>query len=115
VHEAGGVRVREGTRDLLADPGGPLLGQVTEAGDLRGEGFAGHEPHDDPRGVVVLGHVVDRDHAGVVEPGRRAGLAHRDGDEVGVFLRWLRRERDLPDRHVAVEQFVARQTRLMPP
>ena len=56
--------------------------------------------------AVVLDHVIDGDHAGVVQPGRRTRLAHRAGDEVGVLLRRLRRQQDLLDRHYPVKQLI---------
>jgi SAM-dependent methyltransferase len=60
----------------------------------------------EPRRAVMLNHIMDGDHAGVIQPGRRPRLPHRAGDQVGMLMRGLRREQDLLDRHHAVQQLI---------
>jgi hypothetical protein len=91
---------------LLADLGRPLPGQPAETGDLGAERRAGNEPHDDPRCVVVLDHVVDGDHAGVVQPGGGPRLAHRAGEETGPLRGRLGQQQDLLDRHFPFKKLV---------
>ena len=68
------------------------------------------ELHDDPRAAVFLGDVVDGDHAAVRQPRGGPRLAQRP--LVGVAAARPRRSEaemhDLLDRHVTVEELVAR-------
>ena len=54
----------------------------------------------------MLDHVMDGDHAGVVQPGRRPRFPHRAGNQVGMLVQRLRRQQDLLDRHHAVQQLI---------
>ena len=74
VHDPGGVRVAQRVRDLPADVGHALPGQALVLADLGAQGRAGDEFHYDPGRAVVFDHVVDRDDAGMGQPGRRPGL-----------------------------------------
>ena len=63
--------------------------------------------HDDPRGALVLDHVMDGDHAGVVQPGRRPCLPRRPRDQVGPLGVWqAHREQHFLDRDIPVKHLV---------
>ena len=106
VHDPGGVGVRQGAGDLLADPGRALPGQVAEPGDLRAQRRARDQPHDDPGRVVLLGHVVDRDDGGVIWRRAGPGRPGHGGQQDGPLGGRPRREQYLLDRHRAVEGLV---------
>ena len=74
MHDPGGVRVPQRVRDLLADVGYALPGQALVPADLGTQGRARDELHHDPGCAVVFHHVVDRDDAGMGQPGRHPGL-----------------------------------------
>jgi len=54
----------------------------------------------------MLYHVMDRDHARMVEPGRGPRLPHRPRQQLGALLRCLRWQGDLLDRHHPVQKLV---------
>src|SRR6202000_3447550 len=84
VRDPGVLRVAEGVSDLLADPRDPAPWQPAALGEFRAERRARDETHDDPRRVLMLDHVEDRDHAGVIQPGGRPGRPGHGGPGDGA-------------------------------
>jgi hypothetical protein len=74
VDDAVGMRVGEGIADLHGQPEGTLEGNGAPI-DQRGQRRARHEFHGDEVDVRVVADVVDDGNAGVLERGRRTGLA----------------------------------------
>jgi len=71
-------------------------------GQLRGA------PHDDPRPVVVLDHIVHGDHGRVAQPGRRPGLAQAArARQAPLGVREPDREDHFLDRDVTVQDLIA--------
>lgn len=86
MHDPRRVRDRQGLGDLLADVRDLLPGQPPVPVDPRTQRDAGDELHHDPGRAFVLHHVVDSDHAGMVEPGGGTRLAHGAREQFGVLL-----------------------------
>jgi hypothetical protein len=74
VHDPGGVRVAQRLCDLPANVGHARPGQARVPADLRAQGGAGDEFHNDPGRAVVFDHVVDRDDARMGQPRCRPRL-----------------------------------------
>jgi hypothetical protein len=107
VYDARSVGVGKGVSDLLADLCHPLPGQSALPGDLGAERQTGDQSHDDPRHAILLDHVINRDHPGMVQPGHGPRLTHRAGHHVSAGgVRQALRQQHLLDRHLAVEHLV---------
>jgi hypothetical protein len=107
VDDPGSVRVRQRVGDLLADLRYPLPGNASRRRDLRAQRRAVDELHHDPRDAAVLHDVVDRDHAGMGQPGRRSCLLGSPRSQFGPLrLRDLRRKQNLLDRYLPVKHKV---------
>jgi hypothetical protein len=75
MKNSGPVRGLESTRQLVTDLGHPHQRQGTLVADHFGEGRCLHQLHHDEHAALILDHVVQGDHAGVIEPGRCPRLA----------------------------------------
>ena len=106
VHDSGRVRVRQRVRDLRADLRGPLPRQPPVPAISAPSDRPGNELHDDPRRAVMLHHVVDRDHPGMVQPRRGTAPPASCGPPARRCSRRLPREQHLLDRDLPVEELV---------
>ncbi len=78
VHDTAAVDVRQGSRDVSAEPGRGGPSQRTGR-DAVGERRPVHQRHDAERAVAVRAHVEQLDQARVTQPGQDLGVrvAHR--------------------------------------
>src|SRR6185437_9836081 len=107
VQYAGRVRCRQRFKQAEPELGGARGRQRAVLGNHLVEGTGTDKLHHDPRRAVLFDHVEDGHDAWMTEPGRGPGLAQRAliaGPRFG--RRCHRRQHDLLDRHIAVEQFV---------
>ena len=105
MHDAALVRVREGARHLHQDL--PDLGrrERTARGQHGRERLAAQKLHDKIDHPAGLADAIDRNDAGVLELGGRAGFALEPLDELLVERQG---ERQDLDRHVALQLLLAR-------
>jgi hypothetical protein len=89
---------------LGADLGQPDRRQRALLGDQVGQGRGVDQLHHDEHVSAVLDHVVQDDRRGMVEPGRRPGLAHHPGlGWAALLLGHGGREHHLLDRDLAIQ------------
>ncbi len=101
------VRGLQGVGKADADPGDLLARQRSLIPDDVSQGRAVHQFHDDPRVVVRVEHIKNRDQSGVVQPTGRAGLAQHPLAQNGAFVDGDRcRKADLLDSDLTPQQFV---------
>ena len=108
VHHAGLVHGAEGGQDAQADPGRLGRGHGPVFGHSIAQRAERHEFHDDGRPVALLDDVVHADHIRMADPRGQLRFPHGPPRHLPLFRVELHRPDDFLDRHVAVEQFVAR-------
>ena len=102
VHHPDHVGGLERGEHVEPDAGRPLVGERALVDHELGQAGRLDQLHDQPDRPVLLDHVVDRDHAGVVEPGRGLRLAQGPGPHpLGVLLPG--QELDLLDRDLPLQ------------
>src|SRR5436309_10972913 len=105
MHDAALVRVREGARHLYQDLPDLGRGERTARGQHGRERLAAQELHDEIDHPAGLADAIDRNDAGVLELGGRAGFALEPLDELLVERQG---ERQDLDRYVALQLLLAR-------
>src|SRR5438128_8860354 len=105
MHDAALVRVREGARHLHQDLPDLSRRERTARGQHGRERFAAQKLHDKIDHPAGLADAIDRNDAGVLELGGRAGFALEPLDELLVERQG---ERQDLDRYVALQLLLAR-------
>jgi hypothetical protein len=107
VDDAGPVGRRQRGQQLQADAGRRRRGQRPVPDDQVAQGRRVHQLHHQEQPPGRLHHVVEGDHARVVEPGRGLGLPQRPvADRRLLLVGQAGGQLDLLDRHRPVEQHV---------
>ena len=105
MHDAALVRVREGARHLYQDLPDLGRGERTARGQHGRERLAAQKLHDEIDHPAGLADAIDRNDAGVLELGGRAGFALEPLDELLVERQG---ERQDLDRYVALQLLLPR-------